>query len=338
MLDAMLEWVLLAARGVAWPFYEFLIDGKSRYFWVYCASGVAIAIYAHSLRGRPGVQPLLRREVWLSRSSQNDYLIVVLGAAMRFTILSWAFFNWEPIAGFVVGLLQAAGVAGQVTDGAAIALGLMMTITLFVVDDFVRWYMHFLMHRIPELWEFHKVHHSAEELNFLTAERHHPFEIIATTAATTLSFGLVNGLFIGLFGDQLTITTVFGANLLLVVFNIAGGVLRHSPVWISFGPRIERWIISPAMHQIHHSERAEHFDKNIGSSLAIWDRWFGTLHIPKGREVEGYGIGPETPDFRSLSVIYFRPFIRSAEMIRSRLRLRGSSAPTPPTADPADAA
>jgi sterol desaturase/sphingolipid hydroxylase (fatty acid hydroxylase superfamily) len=320
MLDGLIDLVTRVGTGLAWPLYEFITDGRSRYFWLYCASGVAIAAYVHTVYGRPGArQPLFAREAWLGRSAQNDYFIVLFGAVLRVTILSWAFLNWEPIADFVVGALRAAGVSGQSNDGTALALGALMTVSLFVVDDFMRWYMHYLMHRIPELWEFHKVHHSAEELNFLTAERFHPFEIVATSAATTVSYGLVNGLFIGLFGDKLTITTVFGANLFLVVFNIAGGVLRHSPVWISFGERIERWIISPAMHQIHHSTRPEHFDKNLGGSLSVWDRWFGTLHIPRGREVEGYGIGPETPDFRSLGVIYFRPFVRSAELLKGRL-------------------
>jgi sterol desaturase/sphingolipid hydroxylase (fatty acid hydroxylase superfamily) len=104
-----------------------------------------------------------------------------------------------------------------------------------------------------------------------------------------------------------------------VAFNIFGGVLRHSPVWLSFGPTMERYLISPAMHQIHHSEKVEHFDKNMGGALAIWDRMFGTHYIPNGREVDKFGIGEETQDFRSLAVIYMRPFSRSYQMVKDRL-------------------
>ena len=320
MIDWLTGLVTRAATGILWPLYEFLVDGSSRYFWVYCATGIAMALYVNRRNAltRPGEEALFAPDVWLSRSARNDYFVLVMGSVLRLTVLSWAFINWRPIAEVVVAALKALGVSGHVDDGTALALGLVMTASLFVVDDFVRWWAHYLMHRIPELWEFHKVHHSAEELNFATAERLHPLEVVFTSLAGAASFGLVNGLFIGLFGDRLTVTTVFGANALLVAFNIAGGVLRHSPVWISFGPRIERWVISPAMHQIHHSNKTEHFDKNLGGSLAIWDRWFGTIHIPQGRDIEGFGIGPETPDFRSLGVLYGRPFINAAALVRRR--------------------
>jgi sterol desaturase/sphingolipid hydroxylase (fatty acid hydroxylase superfamily) len=195
----------------------------------------------------------------------------------------------------------------------------LLTLALFLTDDFLKWAVHTTMHKVPELWEFHKVHHSAEELNFLTAERHHPIENVLTSLTVALGFGLVNGIFIAFFGDKLTVQSVFGANIFMVVFNVAGGVLRHSPVWISFGPTIEKWVISPAMHQIHHSGDTRHFDRNMGVSLAIWDRMAGTLYIPKEREISKFGIGEETTDFRSLGVIYFRPFVRAGQLIKNRL-------------------
>jgi sterol desaturase/sphingolipid hydroxylase (fatty acid hydroxylase superfamily) len=321
----MFDWIVgiltSAATGLLWPLNEFLADASSRYYWLYCATGIALAIYVsrRAEAAHPGEQPLFAPHVWLSRSARNDYFILVMGSVLRLTILSWAFLNWRVIADFVVAVLKAVGVSGQANDATALALGGLMTVTLFLVDDFVRYYAHLLMHRVPELWEFHKVHHSAEHLNFLTAERLHPLEVILSSLAGAVSFGLVNGLFIGFFGDKLTVMTVCGANGLHVLFNVAGGVLRHSPVWLSFGPRIERWIISPAMHQIHHSSDPRHFDKNLGGSLAIWDRWFGTIHIPQGREIESFGIGAETHDFRALRVLCFRPFIRSAELIKARL-------------------
>lgn len=332
----MMDWLNSLATGtmtgILWPLYEFLSDGNSRYYWLYCATGIAIAIYFNheNAKAAPGEQPLFSPKVWLTRSAYNDYFVLVFGSVLRLTILSWAFINWRPISEFVAAAIRWLGVSGQVNDATALGLGAVMTVTLFLVDDFVRWWAHYMMHKVPELWEFHKVHHSAEELNFATAERLHPLEVVFTSLAGAISFGVVNGVFIGLFGDKLTVATVFGANALLVLFNIAGGVLRHSPVWISFGPRIERWVISPAMHQIHHSDKAHHFDRNLGGSLSVWDRWFGTIHIPQGREIDGFGIGEETQDFRSLSVLYLRPFMRSAELIKGRLgALRWRSTPAP---------
>lgn len=322
MIEAALAYYEKAIQGIIWPIRTFLIDGGSRYFWVYCLTGVAMMLYAQHVNGgrATGERSLFDREVWMSKSAQNDYFILFFGAVLRLTILSWAFLNWEPIADFVVSVLHWAGVNGTVNDGAAVGLGVALTLALFIGDDFTKWAVHTLMHRVPELWEFHKVHHSAEELNFTTAERHHPLETIMTVAAATVVFGTINGIFIAIAGHKLTPLSVFGANAFMVVFNVAGGVLRHSPVWISFGPRIERWVISPAMHQIHHSGDTRHFDKNMGVSLAIWDRMWGTLYIPNGREISKLGIGEETVEFRSLQVIYLRPFVRAWTMIKARLR------------------
>lgn len=321
----MLEWLLakaqLALLATLGPFFEFAADGNSRYFWVYCLTGIIMAAYVYRRRepGTPFADMLFNRHVWASTSALNDYAIVVIGWVLKLTLLSWALLHWQPIAAWVSSFLHWLGVQGTVTDANAVMLGALLTLALFLVDDFVRWWVHYLMHKIPELWEFHKVHHSAEVLNFATAERIHPVEVIITTFAMAIGVGIVNGIFIAFFGNQLTVLTVFGSNIFLAVFNIFGGVLRHSPFWISFGPRIERWVISPAMHQIHHSDKPEHFDKNMGGSLAVWDRLFGTIHIPNGREVEAFGIGPETVAFRSLATIYFKPITGSAALLATRV-------------------
>lgn len=321
MLAWFSDFITHLSVGLLLPVYDFLFDASSRYFWLYCLSGLLLAAWVY--RSREGDQAfrntLFDRQVWASESAINDYILLALTPALRVTVLAWTVVNWKVVASWVVSGLHSLGVGGEVNDTAALALGAALTVSLFLVDDFLRWWAHYMMHRVPELWEFHKVHHSAEHLNFATAERHHPLEVVLTGLVLTTGYGLVNGLFIGLFGDTLTVHTVAGANILLVAFNIVGGVLRHSPFWISFGPGVERWIISPAMHHIHHSSKLEHFDRNMGGSLAIWDRWAGTLHIPKGREVEQFGIGAETEDFRSLGVILLRPFTKSAELMRERL-------------------
>ena len=337
----MLEWINDVCDrlfvGAIIPFLDFFTDPGSRYYWLYCVSGLAIAYFVYSKHKDYGSfrETLLDRETWTSKSAINDYFILVLTPMMRLTILSWAAINWQTVSGFVVAALATLGVSGTVNDGAAVSLGMALTLTLFVADDFLRWYTHYLCHRIPELWEFHKVHHSAEVLNFATAERIHPVEVILTAAVLATAYGLINGLFIAFFGDKLTVSTIAGANIFLVVFNLAGGAMRHSPFWISFGPKVERWIISPAMHQIHHSNNPEHFDRNMGGALAVWDRMFGTLHIPNGREVEGYGIGAETPDYRSLEVIMFRPFEAAARLLRRRLKTK-TPAPEPAIRTPAE--
>lgn len=313
------------------PIYDFFTDTTSRYFWLYCATGLVIAAFTYRRHKevKSFRETLADPEVWTSKSAINDYIILVITPMMRLTILSWAAVNWKTVSSSVVSALQYLGVSGTVNDSTAIVLGLVLTVVLFVVDDFLRWFVHFTFHRVPELWEFHKVHHSAEVLNFATAERHHPVEVIVNGTVLVVAHGIINGIFIALFGDKVTVTTVAGANIFLFAFNIAGGAMRHSPFWISFGPTVERWVISPAMHHIHHSDKPEHFDRNMGGSLAIWDRIFGTLYIPKGREIDGFGIGEETRDFRSLEVIMLRPFASCAELLRKRLHAGEAPADTP---------
>ena len=320
MLDWIADQTTFAVVGALMPVYDFLIDGTSRYFWLYCFTGLCLAAYAYHKHkeAKSFEATLFDKNIWLSQSAINDYIIFVLTPVLRLTVLSGLAINWKAVSAFVVTALETVGVSGGATDGTALLLGGALTVTLFLVDDFLRWYVHYTFHRIPELWEFHKVHHSAEVLNFATAERHHPVEVIMTGAVLALGMGVINGVFIGLFGDKLTVTTVAGANVFLFAFNIFGGVLRHSPFWVSFGPRVERWVISPAMHHIHHSNKPEHFDRNMGGSLAIWDRMAGTIHVPRGREIEGFGIGDETEDFRSLSVIFFRPFVAAYGIFRRR--------------------
>lgn len=326
-LDWIAQNVLHAVVGAVMPIYDFLLDGSSRYYWLYAATGLLIAAYVYRRNdAATGFKAtLLDREVWMSRSALNDYILVVLTPVLRVTVLSVLAVNWRQVSDFMVSLLHGLGVSGDATDQTAVALGLVLTVALFIADDFLRWWVHYEFHRIPELWEFHKVHHSAEVLNFATAERHHPVEVVITAAILTIGYGAVNGLFIGLFGDKLTVMTIAGANVFLVAFNICGGVLRHSPFWISFGPKVERWVISPAMHQIHHSAKEHHYDRNMGGSLTIWDRWAGTLHIPNGREIDEFGIGAETKDFRSLETILVRPFQAALALLGRRAGL-GSKA------------
>ena len=89
---------------------------------------------------------------------------------------------------------------------------------------------------------------------------------------------------------------------------LAGGVLRHTNVWVSFG--FLNWlIISPAQHQIHHSRDPKHWDKNFGYMLAVWDLLFHTLSVPRLRENLKFGIqGQDHSEFSSIAKLYFQPF------------------------------
>ena len=318
--------------ALLYPVNEMLHDGNSRYYWAYIISGGVLAFLVCSLarKDQRGWSALWQRETWMSPSARNDYILLVLRPFLAFSILSWCIVNGGAIANWVAQALRSVGVSGTVTDTTALIFALALTVCLFVVDDLLKFLAHTAFHRFPALWEFHKVHHSAETLNFTTSERFHPVEAFLTSAVVAIGLGVVNGIFIAFAGHKLTPITIASANIFLFTANIFGGVLRHSPCWLAFPTAIERWIISPAMHQIHHSSDQRHWDTNMGVTLSVWDRLFGTLLVAKGQTVTRYGIGDETPEWRSISTILFRPFITSAAIMRGAIGRKLPASPPPP--------
>lgn len=80
--------------------------------------------------------------------------------------------------------------------------------------------------------------------------------------------------------------------------------------------------MSPAHHQIHHSNSVEHFDRNFGSSLAVFDWLFGTLHVPaKEREKLTFGVERDGSDPHSVSGALAAPFVRAAAQLQNRSRV-----------------
>jgi sterol desaturase/sphingolipid hydroxylase (fatty acid hydroxylase superfamily) len=244
----------------------------------------------------------------LSRSAINDYGIVILNAMLIATVFSSLAVSAHGISEIIDRTLgQWFGPVGSDPRWWAPVL---LALFLFLIDDFVRYGLHYLEHNVAPLWELHKVHHSAEVLNFITAERHHPLSVIYFRAGMAVAIGCANGLFLWLFADKVTPWTILGANGFWIAANMLCSTLRHSPCWLSFGPSIEKWLISPAQHQIHHSTDPRHFGKNLGGTLAIWDRLFRTLHVTgPTREVLAFGLGEETPLYQSFFALYFRPIV-----------------------------
>jgi len=99
-----------------------------------------------------------------------------------------------------------------------------------------------------------------------------------------------------------------GVNLLVFLFHVTGSNLRHSHVDIRYPRWLEHLLISPAQHQIHHSIAEEHYDKNFGAALAVWDWLFGSLHVSEGQHDLEFGLrDAETHSATDLRVIYLRP-------------------------------
>jgi sterol desaturase/sphingolipid hydroxylase (fatty acid hydroxylase superfamily) len=291
---------------------KLILIPTSRTYWPFLLVSliVAFAVWFREKRsgqGLPNHLNVFSRETWRSRSALNDYYLITLNMVL-FGLMLNAFIahgpRWTELAARwlpVTGLVPASAISQT-------ALSVLLAAALFLMDDFLRYFVHRLEHRIPWLWELHKVHHSATVLNFVTAERNHPISIFLTTNVLVVGGVLVNLLFLTLFAEKVQASYWLGANIFWVAGNFLASPLRHSPAWVSFGMRVERWLISPAQHQIHHSENPEHFDKNYGSVLAIWDRCSGSLYVTTPqRQLLTFGLGSETAQFETLRQLFVTP-------------------------------
>jgi sterol desaturase/sphingolipid hydroxylase (fatty acid hydroxylase superfamily) len=197
---------------------------------------------------------------------------------------------------------------------------ILVTLLQSLVNDFLLYVMHWLFHKVPTLWEFHKVHHSTEVLTPISAYRMHPVEVILTMNATAIGAAVV-GAGVGYFMDAAPmIITLASVNIVQFLFYIFAFNLRHSHVPLGYGP-LSYIFVSPWMHQVHHSRETRHIDKNLGFIFGFWDWMFGTLYVPRRGETFAMGLNDgEHTQFHSVSALYFRPFANIARRIANATR------------------
>lgn len=190
------------------------------------------------------------------------------------------------------------------------ASSLLFSLLLLMVSDFATYLNHRMHHELPLLWPFHSVHHSAEVLTPMTLFRKHPVYDFVKKLFAGVIIGVFQGIVAYLFVGPVSTVQLFGINVFFLLLFLPLNMLRHSHVWVSYGPVLNHVLISPAQHQIHHSCLPRHINKNYGEVFAIWDWLFGTLYVPKEREklVLGLRPGGEQPH-ASIAKVYVRPFI-----------------------------
>jgi sterol desaturase/sphingolipid hydroxylase (fatty acid hydroxylase superfamily) len=193
------------------------------------------------------------------------------------------------------------------------ALPAPVSISLAVVLVFVGSYWgHRLTHTVPQLWRFHAVHHSIEQMDWVAAGRLHPLDSAFTQAFTVMPL-VVLGYDGRVFAGVTIVIT------LLAIF-------QHANVRLRF-PYL-RWVINtPEWHHWHHSVDAEARDKNFG--LPIVDRIFGTAYLPKDRRPTGFGTTAPVPPTGYLQHLAY-PFTKSA---RDAGPPAASGADAPPLVD-----
>ena len=150
-------------------------------------------------------------------------------------------------------------------------------IAIMFLTDLVQYWVHRLFHRIPALWRFHAVHHSAQAMDWIAGARMHFFEILALRSTTVIPM-IVLGFSQGAVNAYI-----------LVVYLYATFV--HSNLGWKFG-FLEKLLVTPRFHHWHHGIEKEAIDVNFAVHFPLFDKLFGTHYMPEnGRWPSGYGIG-----------------------------------------------
>ncbi len=302
-------------------FYEIFssnfFDPKKRVFAGYLFSGFLIAIiwsvYTKKLSILNAIKFVFDKKVYISKSAITDYSLYIINLFIMI-IFSPILLSQLTIATLIFELLHTQEALTPIDNVLIVSLiiPISFTFSYFVLDDFSKFLVHFFMHRIPFLWSFHKVHHSAEVLTPITVFRTHPFEGIVFVIRNAISQGAIIGIFYFVTNGNLSLVTVLGANLFSFTFHLLGSNLRHSHVSITYWKWLEYFLISPAQHQIHHSIDKNHHDKNFGVTFAFWDLFFGSLVFSKSNQDLTFGLlkNEKLTKYNVIS-IYFYPIKES---------------------------
>jgi sterol desaturase/sphingolipid hydroxylase (fatty acid hydroxylase superfamily) len=307
-------------------------DPRNRWFVAYLGTSLLLAyvIYRSQARHDPEIRAegffgfAFPKDVYGHRSAKVDYWFYVINRLLFLGIFAALALSSQ--ASFAA----TAKLAGLVLSGplldVPVAGPLVTTIVWVLAVDFGLWLAHYLFHRVPVLWEFHKVHHSAEVLTPFTAGRVHPVDDGVSYLLAGLFGGMAGGLCQALFGPAALMMSVLQLNIVLFLFYMFGFHLRHSHVWLPYTGWLGRVLVSPAHHQVHHSSAERHWDRNMGFIFAIWDWMFGTLHVPAAkREDFALGIGGEEREFSSVWRLYALPFVKGWRLLTGDARRQGAS-------------
>ena len=212
-------------------------------------------------------QPTIREDFWLDTFYMffNFFLFGLVGytavsnvVAQAFNDLLFNIFGIQNLVAFKIGKLPYWS----------------QLFVLFVVRDFIQWNTHRLLHRVPFLWEVHKVHHSVREMGYAAHLRYHFGETILYRSIEYLPLAMIG------FSIQDFI--------IVHLFTITIGHLNHANIYLPLGP-LKYIFNSPQMHIWHHAKEIppSTYGINYGITLSIWDYLFRTAWIPgDGRDIK----------------------------------------------------
>lgn len=176
-------------------------------------------------------------------------------------------------------------------------------IALFLATDLLWYCYHRLGHRVNILWAAHVVHHQSEDFNFTVSARITIFQSFARALFWS---------FIPLLGFSPAMMTT------ILLIHGAYPFFLHTQLVGKLG-LLEKVIVTPSHHRVHHSSNEKYLDKNFGDVLIIWDKLFGTFVEEDEQEKPVYGI---TTPLNSYSFLW-QHFHFAAEIALAFVRAKG---------------
>lgn len=201
------------------------------------------------------------------------------------------------------------GLDGPLVPGpAGPAAVIAFTASMLLAYDLSYYIYHRAQHRIPFLWELHKVHHSAEVMVGVTKDRIHPLDDFMNRMWDGVIPGVMFGIWTAIALNPVE-ATVFGLNVYVLRNILMMDFVRHMHLPVSFGP-LNGVILCPQWHQLHHSIDPQHYNRNYGLLFSFWDRMFGTAAIPAPEQSFSFGLeNGEAKPYQSLYGLYVRPVV-----------------------------
>lgn len=189
---------------------------------------------------------------------------------------------------------------------------------VFVVRDFVYYWVHRAEHVTRVMWASHMVHHSPRTINYWTALRTPWMEELYKP-------------FIALWMPLVGFHP--GAVIAMDVVIALYGQSVHSETR-EFPRKMQRVMVTPSMHRVHHGSNPEYLDCNFGAMLSVWDRWFGTYREETVAPVYGLAGGQSVRTTRVLLAGGYPSLwagMNSQSGVRAKLQYAMSAPGTPDT-------
>jgi sterol desaturase/sphingolipid hydroxylase (fatty acid hydroxylase superfamily) len=168
----------------------------------------------------------------------------------------------------------------------------LQAVLALVAADFVMYWLRRMFHR-GGFWKYHAIHHSSEDVDWISAARFHPVNLLLGTIGIDAVLLLA--------GISPVALVWFGP------FNIFQSAFVHANLNWTLGPF--RYVLAtPVFHRWHHTAREEGGDTNFAGTFPLWDILFGTFRMPAGQLPEDYGIEDQASFPRELTGQLAYPF------------------------------